>query len=86
MRYHPMTTTTPLRPQADAIPLKGEEPALLQPERPDGLPRGSRFPAPHVEKIRGARLLAVWAGLAAGAWVVAVGAGYGLYVVVQSVL
>ncbi|WP_149163353.1 hypothetical protein [Azospirillum brasilense] len=81
-----MTTTTPLRPQADAIPLKGEESALLQPERPDGLPRGSRFPAPHVEKIRGARLLAVWAGLAAGAWVVAVGAGYGLYVIVQSVL
>ncbi|GAA4251820.1 hypothetical protein GCM10022293_24210 [Azospirillum formosense] len=75
-----------MRPQADTAPLTGEEPALLQPERPDGLPRGSRFPAPQVEKIRGARLLAVWAGLAAGAWAVAVGAGYGLYVIVQSVL
>ncbi|MFC5359727.1 hypothetical protein [Azospirillum himalayense] len=81
-----MTTTTPLRPQADATPLKGEDSALLHPERPDGLPRGARFPAPQVEKIRGARLLVVWAGLAAGAWAVAVGAGYGLYVIVQSVL
>ncbi|WP_237903312.1 hypothetical protein [Azospirillum brasilense] len=81
-----MTTTTPLRPQADATPLKGEDSAPLHPERPDGLPRGARFPAPQVEKIRGARLLVVWAGLAAGAWAVAVGAGYGLYIIVQFVL
>ncbi|MDQ2106081.1 hypothetical protein [Azospirillum isscasi] len=80
-----MNTTTPLRPQADATPRKGDGLAP-HPERPDGLPRGSRFPAPHVEKLRGARLLAVWTGLAAGAWAVAVGAGYGLYVIVQSVL
>ncbi|KAA0683417.1 hypothetical protein [Roseomonas genomospecies 6] len=80
-----MSTTTPLRPHADATTPKGDGPTPL-PERPDGLPRGSRFPAPRVEAIRGPRLVAIWVGLAAGAWAVAVGAGYGLYVVVQSVL
>ena len=81
----PMNTTTPLRPQTDVTPPEGHGFAP-HPERPDGLPRGNRFPAPHVEKIRGFRLIALWAGLAAGAWVVAAGAGYSLYVIVQSVL
>lgn len=75
-----MTTTTPLRPET------GFDSRSPRPERPDGLSRGVPFPEPYVPKIRGLKLAAIWFGLAAGAWCVAAGVGYGLYVVVQSAL
>lgn len=55
-------------------------------ERPDGLDRGVRLPEPVVEKIRGPKLIALWIALAAGAWCVTAGVGYGVYVVVQTIL
>lgn len=76
----PMTTTTPLRPET------GFDEHPPRHERPDGLSRAIPFPEPHVEKIRGVKLIALWFGLAAGAWCIAAGVGYGLYVVVQTVL
>ncbi|WP_448203368.1 hypothetical protein [Azospirillum sp. sgz302134] len=76
-----MNTTTPLRPKAAGF--DDHRPHLA---RPDGLSRGVPFPEPHVEKIRGPKLLAIWAGLAAGAWGVVAGVGYGAYVVWQSII
>lgn len=80
-----MRTTTTLSPESAAPEAVN---GLLAPilERPDGLDRGVRFPEPSVEKIRGPKLIALWVGLAAGAWGVTAGVGYGFYVVVQSVL
>lgn len=48
--------------------------------------RGTPFTEPQVEKLRGLRLIALWTALTAGAWAVLGGAGYGLYVVVHSLL
>jgi len=48
--------------------------------------RGSPFPDPQIDKLRGLRLIALWTVLTAGAWAVLGGAGYGLYVVVNSLL
>ena len=75
-----MNTTTHLRPKTD---FEGQ---LPHPERPDGRGRGRRFPDPQVTKIRGPKLIAIWVGLAAGAWCVAAGVGYGFYIVVQTLL
>ncbi|MBP2310856.1 hypothetical protein [Azospirillum soli] len=72
------TTTLPHDPATDA------HASVL--ERPDGLERGVKFPEPVVEKMRGPKLIALWVGLAAGAWGITAGVGYGFYVVVQSVL
>lgn len=44
------------------------------------------YSEPATERLRGARLLAVWVGLAAAAWAVFGGIGYGLYLVVENVL
>ena len=79
MRYHPMSTTTPLRPRSPT----GEE-AFPTFARPDGLGRGARYPEPAVEKIRGAKLVALWVGLAAAAWAVVAAVGYGFYMAVWS--
>lgn len=48
--------------------------------------RGTPFPDPRIDKLRGLRLIALWTVLTAGAWAVLGGAGYGLYVVVNSLL
>ncbi|MCG5240367.1 hypothetical protein [Azospirillum doebereinerae] len=48
--------------------------------------RGTPFPEPRVDKLRGLRLVALWTTLTLGAWAVLGGAGYGLYVVVHSFL
>lgn len=48
--------------------------------------RGTPFPDPQIDKLRGLRLIALWTVLTAGAWAVLGGAGYGLYIVVNSLL
>lgn len=68
----------------DAAVRNGADRGTAVLERPDGLDRGARFPEPPVEKIRGPKLVALWIALAAGAWIVAAGTGYGFYVVMQA--
>lgn len=75
-----MTTTTPLRPET------GFDNQTPRHERPDGRSRAIPFPEPQVDKIRGVKLVVLWIGLAAGAWCVAAGVGYGLYVAALSLL
>ncbi|CAO3419141.1 hypothetical protein [Azospirillum doebereinerae] len=48
--------------------------------------RGTPFPEPQVDKMRGLRLVTLWTALTVGAWAVLGGAGYGLYIVVHSLL
>ena len=75
-----MPTTTPLHTET------GFDDQPPRPARPDGLSRGAAFPEPQVDRIHGVRLVAIWLGLAAAAWGVIAGVGYGLYVVVHAAL
>lgn len=66
-----------------------ENPAGARGGRPTpspGLPPG--LPPPHAGEatMRGLRLVAVWVGLALGAWAAVAGLGYGLYALVQALL
>lgn len=79
-----MSSATHLLPDPETSPPKSPRRARL--ERPDGLDRVTKFPEPRVKKIRGAKLVGIWIGLAAAAWMVAVGVGYGFFVVARTVL
>lgn len=79
-----MATTLIQPPEHDAGQSASLHSGILSPVRQDG--RGTPFPEPQVDKLRGPRLIAVWVALTSGAWVVLGGAGYGLYVVVHSFL
>ena len=78
-------TTTIIQPpehQTGQASLLGSGAALS--DRKNG--RGTPFPDPQVEKMRGLRLVMLWTALTVGAWAVLGGAGYGLYVLVHSFL
>lgn len=79
------TLTDPVLPSSTR-----ENPAGARGGRPTpspGLPPGL-LPPPHAgePKMRGLRLMAVWAGLALGAWAAVAGLGYGLYALIQALL
>jgi hypothetical protein len=48
--------------------------------------RGAQLPEPHVQKMRGPKLVLLWLVLMAGAWLLLGGIGYGLYVAGRSLL
>ncbi len=79
-----MTSTIILPPEHET----GENAALHHPAGPPPRRsgRGTPFPEPHVDKMRGGRLIVLWTALTVGAWAVLGGAGYGLYVLVHSFL
>lgn len=75
------TLTDPVLPSSakgENVGVQDNRPALP----PDLLPP----PHPHVPKMRGMKLMAVWIGLALGAWGVVAGLGYGLYALIQTLL
>ena len=82
----------PDEPPMSITSLTTPDSTIAQPHRPGQAASGrtpertGHSPAPHPEKMRGLRLVAVWVGLTAGSWAVLGGAGYGLYTVVGSLL
>ncbi|SMH58946.1 hypothetical protein [Azospirillum agricola] len=79
----PSTIALPPEPDTGETAALSAESRLLH-GRQGG--RGTPFPDPQVKKLRGLRLIALWTLLTAGAWAVLGGAGYGLYVLVHSML
>lgn len=79
------TLTDPVLPSSTR-----ENPAGARGERytpSPGLPPGLLpLPPAGEPKMRGMKLVAVWAGLALGAWGAVAGLGYGLYWLVQALL
>jgi len=76
MRMHPTPPTEVLSHDRRSEAGTPERAATPRPSGPGG---GMVLPKPAVKKIRGPKLVLLWAALIALSWVVVIGAGYGLY-------